>query len=173
MIRTTTSTRQLIAREARSELPVKFTFCGKKMKESVMVPVIVLSGCLVGCGRPSLSQDIVGRWEITHFDAHGTPMTGAVVMAEFMTNGTWVSEARDSSGTNRYHGTYSVSGNQLTLRSSDGGEPQDWDRYRYSRGILESIGSERKNTARKIDPQNKTPEHIPKGRRRPSGNAQR
>lgn len=120
----------------------------------------VVAGCLVGCNSTRLSRDIVGAWQSTHFDAYGTPNTNAVVIVQMLNDGTWVSEVASGSSTNRYHGTYTVSGNTVTIASDDSDQEGDWSRYTYCNGILVSIAPTRRNIAIKMPWQNKVLENI-------------
>ena len=131
-----------------------------------LIIMTAVAGCLSGCAASRLSRDIVGQWQVTHFDAYGTPMPNVVLIADFKPDGTWQSEARADSGTNTFSGTYSVSGNELTLHSVKDQQPGDWNRYTYSNGILVSIAPTRRNIAIKMETQNNPSHHTTESRAR-------
>lgn len=123
--------------------------------------IAAIAGCLTGCATSRLSRDIVGQWQATHFDAYGTPMPNVLLIAEFRPDGTWQSEATSASETNRYDGTYVVSGNELTLRAPSEGYVKDSDRFTYCNGMLVSVAETHKSIAIKMGTQNKMPGRVP------------
>ncbi len=125
-----------------------------KMKRNWII-VAAIAGCLTGCATSRLSRDITGQWQVTHFDAYGTPMPNVVLIAEFRPDGTWQSEARAASETNRYVGTYAVSGNELALHVPwEEGCVKDSGRFTYCNGMLISVAPTHKSIAIKMGTQN-------------------
>jgi len=73
-----------------------------------------------------------------------------VVILGFMPDGTWESRVRNASETNTYYGTYSVSGDQLTIESPQGDASGAREKFIYSNGVLESLEPSTKSIVRKI-----------------------
>ena len=120
-----------------------------------LIILTAVAGCLTGCASSRLSRDIVGQWQVTHFDAYGTPMKHAVLFAKFRPDGTWQSKAISSTETNLYDGTYVVSGNELTLHAPwEEGCVEDSGRFTYVNGVLISVAPTHKSIGIKMETQN-------------------
>lgn len=72
---------------------------------------------LVSCQSTQTKSEICGKWESEN----------GFTQVNFFKNSTWVIEERDAPNTIKYHGTYSVKGKSIIIKSTnaDGEEYED------------------------------------------------